>query len=101
MPVVIATPEDINDLLTLINSAYRGEASKQGWTTEAHLLIGDKRTDADSLMHMMQTPGTVFLKYINDGSIIEGSVFLHKKENKLYLGMLSVNPALQAKGIGN
>jgi ribosomal protein S18 acetylase RimI-like enzyme len=100
MPVYIATIDDLPAILLLVNSAYRGESSKQGWTTEANLLLGDKRTDADTLMQMMQTPGTAFLKYINDAGVIEGSVFLHKKENKLYLGMLSVNPALQVKGIG-
>ena len=66
MPVCIATFEDIPALLFLVNSAYRGESSKQGWTTEAHLLKGDKRTDAEALMYMMQTPGTAFLKYINE-----------------------------------
>lgn len=100
MPVVIATPEDIPEMLNIINSAYRGESSKQGWTTEASLLLGDKRTDATTLLHMMETPGTAFLKYVNESGTIEGSVFLHKKEKKLYLGMLAVNPALQAKGTG-
>jgi ribosomal protein S18 acetylase RimI-like enzyme len=100
MPIVQATPDDIPALVALLNSAYRGEDSKQGWTTEANLLEGDLRTDAASLHQLMQTPGAIFLKYTNEQNKTEGCVFLHKKENKLYLGMLSVSPWIQATGIG-
>jgi ribosomal protein S18 acetylase RimI-like enzyme len=100
MPVTQAASEDIPALEKLLNSAYRGEASKKGWTTEADLISGDQRTDAAALHKLMQTPGAVFLKYINEQTRIEGCVFLHKKENKLYVGMLSVSPLIQAKGIG-
>ena len=100
MPITTAIPEDIPALEDLLNSAYRGEDSKKGWTTEADLLEGDLRTDAATLNTFMQTPGAVFLTYTNDQHNIEGCVFLHKKENKLYLGMLSVSPWIQAKGIG-
>jgi len=100
MPVLLATLKDIPALVALINSAYRGEASKKGWTTEANLLKGELRTDATTIEQLMQTREALFLKYINEENEIEGCVYLHKKGNKLYLGMLSVSPALQAKGIG-
>jgi GNAT superfamily N-acetyltransferase len=100
MPIIPATTKDIPALVELLNSAYRGEDSKKGWTTEANLLEGDRRTDAANLHDLMNTPGAVFLKYTNDENRIEGCVFLHKKENRLYLGMLSVAPLIQAKGIG-
>lgn len=100
MPILTATPSDIPALEKLLNSAYRGEESKKGWTTEADLLEGDLRTDATTLQLLMQTSGAIFLIYINEENKIEGCVFLHKKESKLYLGMLSVSPQIQAKGIG-
>ena len=100
MPVLTATPDDIPALVALLNSAYRGDASKKGWTTEADLLKGDLRTDDVTVHKLMETPGAVFLKYINEGNEIIGCVFLHKKERRLYLGMLSVSPLVQAKGIG-
>ncbi|HRE39186.1 MAG TPA: GNAT family N-acetyltransferase [Chitinophagaceae bacterium] len=96
----LAVQIDIPDLVPLINSAYRGEASKKGWTTEANLISGDIRTDKNQMEELMKTPGAVFLVYQNETGTLEGSVFLQKKENKLYLGMLSVLPELQAKGIG-
>jgi GNAT superfamily N-acetyltransferase len=100
MPVLTATLQDIPELVVLINSAYRGDVSKKGWTTEADLLKGEIRTDKVILEQLMQTEGAAFLKFVNEQNEIEGCVFLDKKGNKLYLGMLSVSPVLQAKGTG-
>jgi ribosomal protein S18 acetylase RimI-like enzyme len=100
MPVLTATLQDIPALVALINSAYRGDASKKGWTTEADLLKGEIRTTEETIEQLMKTHGSVFLKFINEKDEIEGCVFLDKKGNRLYLGMLSVSPVLQAKGTG-
>ena len=100
MPIITATINDIPALVTLMNSAFRGEVSKQGWTTEADLLLGDKRTDEATVTKLMQTPGATFLKFVNEKSELAGCVFLQVKGNKLYLGMLTVSPTMQARGIG-
>ena len=100
MSISIASLHDIPSLVSLLNSAYRGTASRKGWTTEADMIAGELRTDEADMKGMMQQPDTVFLKYSNDKDEIEGCVFLQKRNGKLYLGMLSVNPSLQAKGIG-
>ena len=100
MPITIAGEKDISSLVALMDSAYRGENSKQGWTSEADLFIGEKRTDEATVSNLIRKPGAVFLKYVNDNDIMEGCVFLHKKENRLYLGMFSVSPLAQGKGIG-
>ena len=99
MPITTATIEDIPQLVSLINSAYRGEASKQGWTTEADLLEGDLRTDIPTLTSLMNEPGSMVLKYFTGEGIL-GSVYLRKQERGLYLGMLTVSPQKQAAGIG-
>ena len=100
MPVSIATEKDIQELVQLMDNAYRGDGSHQGWTTEADLFIGTKRTDETTLKDLIQKPGAVFLKWLSDDDQIEGTVFLHKKENRLYLGMFAVSPTAQGKGIG-
>jgi hypothetical protein len=76
MPIIQATLKDIPALEALLNSAYRGEGSKKGWTSEARLIEGDLRTDAGTLQKLMHTPGAVFLKYVNEENVIEGCVFL-------------------------
>lgn len=100
MSILIANTNDIPAIVALLDSAYRGEGSKTGWTSEADLFSGNKRTDESRIKESMNIPGAVFLKYINEQDIINGCVFLQKKKNKLYLGMLSVSPNAQAKGIG-
>ena len=87
MPISIAEEKDISSLVSLMDSAYRGEGSKQGWTSEADLFIGNKRTDETTLSKLITKPGSVFLKYTNDDGIIAGCVYLHKKESRLYLVM--------------
>jgi ribosomal protein S18 acetylase RimI-like enzyme len=100
MPISIADEIDIDSLVGLINNAYRGENSKNGWTSEADLFIGNKRTDETTVAHLIKRPGSVFLKYVNEDGILEGCVLLHKKDSRLYLGMFSVSPSVQGKGIG-
>jgi ribosomal protein S18 acetylase RimI-like enzyme len=89
---------DIASLNTLINSAYRGEFSKKGWTTEAHILEGCRTTEAE-LLEIIQDKHNTILKYSENNKII-GCVLLKAKENELYLGMLTVSPELQNSGIG-
>lgn len=93
-----STLQDIPSLTTLINSAYRGETSKKGWTTEAHLLAG-KRTTEEELEQIILDPKNTFLKYTENDKII-GSVLLVEKGDQLYVGMLTVSPELQNSGIG-
>ncbi|MDE3236789.1 MAG: GNAT family N-acetyltransferase [Bacteroidota bacterium] len=93
-----ATPADIYALNNLVNSAYRGDASKKGWTTEADLLEGI-RTDPESLAALLNNTNASILKYTEQDELL-GCVYLEKKLNKMYLGMLSVQPGMQAKGIG-
>ena len=100
MPILIAEEKDITSLVALMDSAYRGENSKQGWTSEADLFIGNKRTDEATVSKLIKKPGAVFLKFLNEEGSLEGCVFLQKKENRLYLGMFSVSPSAQGKGIG-
>ncbi|MEI6946315.1 GNAT family N-acetyltransferase [Paraflavisolibacter sp. H34] len=99
MEIKPATLDDVPQLVQLVNSAYRGETAKQGWTTEADLLDGI-RTDEEALAQLVATPGSVILKSAGAAGELTGCVFLKKQQEQLYLGMLTVQPKLQAKGIG-
>lgn len=99
MPVSKATVNDVAALNLLVNTAYRGDASKRGWTTEAHLLDGN-RIDEITLTEYLTAKGVTILKYTDDTNTIKACVYLQDKGEELYLGMLSVYPELQAGGIG-
>lgn len=94
-----ARVQDIPGLMLLINSAYRGETAKQGWTTEADLIKG-LRTDEEDLQEIFADTHTTFLKYTDEIGQIIGCMRLQQQGDKIYLGMLTVSPTLQGKGIG-
>ncbi|MBM3178255.1 MAG: GNAT family N-acetyltransferase [Bacteroidetes bacterium] len=96
--ILKATIEDAEQIAELVNSGYRGEASRKGWTTEDGIL-GGTRIDAKGVRSEIMKDGTTVLKYVEAGSII-GCVELVHQINKMYLGMLTVKPDLQATGIG-
>jgi len=93
-----AQVSDAAALAQLVNSAYRGDTSRQGWTTEADLLDGT-RTDPAAIAELIQQPDITLLKY-SEGNEVLGCVELKKEGTRLYLGMLTVKPDLQGKGIG-
>ncbi|MBI2731434.1 MAG: GNAT family N-acetyltransferase [Sphingobacteriales bacterium] len=99
MAITKASLADIPELNRLVNAAYRGESSKKGWTTEADLL-GGIRTDDDSLTELLTKKDSVMLKYTNENNELVGCVNLQLHTDKLYLGMLTVNPELQGGGVG-
>ena len=98
--ITIAILSDVPSITALLNSAYRGEPSTKGWTTEAHLIAGNTRTDENNLQQIMQQPGSILIKYTNEQQAIIGCVNLQQHANKIYLGMLSVSPQLQGLGVG-
>jgi predicted N-acetyltransferase YhbS len=93
-----ATDTDIVLLNVFVNSAYRGDSSKKGWTTEADLLDGIRTSELALKQMIRHRSAVVLLAEENDE--IEGCVYLEQKGNVLYLGMLTVKPELQGKGIG-
>jgi len=100
MTITQATLSDAAELTALVNSAYRGESSQQGWTSEAHLLDGI-RIDEPTMTEYLRASDTTILKCTNDEGKIIACVYLQKhKNNRLYLGMLTVLPTLQAGGVG-
>lgn len=93
-----ASLKDIPSLNILVNSAYRGEGSKKGWTTEADLLDGIRTTER-TLTEMLKRPDAVIV-LAEEETDIKACVYLEKQGDALYLGMLTVKPELQGKGIG-
>jgi ribosomal protein S18 acetylase RimI-like enzyme len=86
----------------LVNSAYRGEVSRQGWTTEADYLEG-QRTDPETLRaDLAANPDAVALVFRDEarGPLL-GTVWLEPAgEGAWYLGMLTVRPDIQARQLG-
>jgi ribosomal protein S18 acetylase RimI-like enzyme len=94
-----ATVADIPDLHRLIESAYRGESSRAGWTTEADLL-GGQRTDPDDLADILADPKQALLAAWQGDELVGCVLIANRGEGTGYFGMLSIRPTLQGGGLG-
>lgn len=90
--------EEAAQLAALINSAYRGESSRQGWTTEADLIDG-LRTDIVMIQDLIVMADSMLLLCKQDRELL-GSVHLQFCGDEVQIGMLAVRPSLQGRGIG-
>lgn len=97
--ISFATAADVIAIRNLLNAAYRGESSRQGWTTEAGLITGDTRANDEMVLAAIEQEGSVILIYKKDDALF-GCVNLQQHGNRIYLGMFSVLPQLQGGGIG-
>ena len=97
-----ATLADIPALVALVTSAYRGDVSRQGWTTEADLLDG-QRIDSEVLRHDIERPRSRVILAEFDapaGPLLAACVHVAEEDGAGYLGMFSVQPDHQGGGIG-
>lgn len=87
---------DSEAVTKLVNLAYRPEAGAEGWTHESALVSGD-RIDQDRVTTAVQA-GTVLVGKNEQG--LAGCVQVEVIDYIVHIGMLAVDPSLQASGIG-
>jgi ribosomal protein S18 acetylase RimI-like enzyme len=93
-----ATDDDVPAIVDLVTSAYRGDTSRAGWTTEADILDGN-RIDPDVLRHDIARPRSRVLLAERDGELL-ACAHIANEDGAGYFGMFSVRPALQGGGVG-
>jgi len=94
-----ATREDIPAVVALVESAYRGDVSRKGWTTEADFLEG-QRTDPASVGELVGRAGSRILLGERDGKLLVCAHIEQRGAKVAYFGMFSVSPDLQGAGVG-
>lgn len=92
----VATPADVAAVVALVERAYRGDASRAGWTTEADLLDG-QRTDPEDVARAVATGGLLLAE--RAGALV-GSVLLTPDDDAVLLGMFAIEPSAQGGGLG-
>ncbi|MBM7173245.1 GNAT family N-acetyltransferase [Streptomyces sp. G44] len=93
-----AGPTDVGALVALIESAYRGDASRAGWTSEADILEG-QRTDPQGVAEVIGSPASRLLAVERDGALVACCQLEHRGKHA-YFGMFAVSPAEQGAGLG-
>jgi ribosomal protein S18 acetylase RimI-like enzyme len=94
-----ATADDVDAVVSLVQSAYRGETSRAGWTTEADLLDG-QRTDATAVGEAIELSDREVLLAEADGQLLGCCELQRRTELAAYFGMFAVVPTLQGGGVG-
>lgn len=96
-----ATSDDVELLLPLIQSAYRGEESRAGWTTEADLASG-ARIDAAGLLEKIETPNSVILVVADEqDKLVSCCEVVWREDAQVgYFGLFAVDPKRQGGGVG-
>lgn len=97
-----ATVADLDAIVALVESAYRGDVSKQGWTTEADFLDG-QRTDPGSVAELLARSYSRVLLAERDGQLLcccHVERLQEQGRNIGYFGMFAVDPSLQGGGVG-
>ena len=90
---------DVPAIVDLVESAYRGESSREGWTTEADLLDG-RRTDAEAISAVIGGPGRAMLLAEAGGELVGCCQLEQRPEARAYFGMFAVRPGGQRRGWG-
>ncbi|HTZ28974.1 MAG TPA: GNAT family N-acetyltransferase [Streptosporangiaceae bacterium] len=94
-----AQPADVAAIVALVESAYRGESSRAGWTTEADLLDG-QRTDADAISAVIAGPDGVMLLAEVGGQLAGCCQLERRPRAEAYFGTFAVRPSGQGQGWG-
>jgi len=95
----LAAAADVPAVVALVESAYRGEASKAGWTTEAHLLDG-RRTDAAAVADILAADDRLLLLAEAAGELAGCCQMQRRPPAAAYFGLFAVRPAAQGQGWG-
>lgn len=94
-----AENNDAAAIVSLVESAYRGDASRVGWTTEAELLDG-QRTDLVAVREMIADQNVALLLAERGGQLL-ACCLLRRDSAIASFGLFSVVPALQGSGLGS
>jgi len=89
----------VEPIVALIESAYRGESGLKGWTTETHL-IGGQRTDVEEITALIQRAEIRFFILVDQG-VIRGCCMVEHRQDAAYFGMFAVSPLHQSRGYGS
>jgi GNAT superfamily N-acetyltransferase len=93
-----AAQSNVPAILHLVQSAYRGDASRAGWTTEADYLDG-QRIDAAGILEAIDKPDSYVLLAKRE-NVILACAHIERRHDECYFGMFAVQPGMQGKGMG-
>ena len=102
LTIRLATPSDRDGIVALMQRAYRGDESRQGWTSEADLIDGERITP-EAIDQVLQSPHHRLLIAKNGEGQLIGCAdieYLSETPDTCSFGKFAVEPSLQGGGVG-
>jgi predicted N-acetyltransferase YhbS len=102
LTIRLATPSDRDGIVALMQRAYRGDESRQGWTSEADLIDGERITP-EAIDQVLQSPHHRLLIAKNGEGQLIGCAdieYLTETPDTCSFGKFAVEPSLQGGGVG-
>lgn len=102
LTIRLATSTDRDAIVALMQRAYRGEESKQGWTSEAHLIDGERITP-EAIDQVLENPHHRLLAARNAEGQLIGCADIEQltdTPDTCSFGKFAVEPTLQGGGVG-
>lgn len=93
-----ADTSHVGAIVALVESAYRGDSGRRGWTTESDLLDG-QRTDTQAVLEVLEHPHSKMLLAERDDRLL-ATCHLEQRGKSAYFGMFAVDPGEQGSGLG-
>ncbi len=84
-----AAADDVPRIVALLNAAFAMERA----------FVDHDRTTVDEVERYHQT-GTFFVVDDDDGGALVSCMYLERRADRVYLGMLAVSPGQQGRGLG-
>jgi ribosomal protein S18 acetylase RimI-like enzyme len=99
----VITDDDLPDIVSMMNHAYRGSGGSAGWNSEAAYITGSRTTESLLRADLLAKPNASFLKWVDPISrCLSGCVWLEPVDDYTwYLGSLTTNPNCQSSGVGS
>jgi len=94
-----AVASDAPQLVMLVRSAYRGSVSRQGWTSEADLVGGD-RIDEGQVLDLIERAGSALLVLDDGDGVIACCHLEDRRDGVAWFGTFAVEPKQQGRGVG-
>ena len=94
-----AEQADVHAVVALVETAYRGESGRRGWTTESDLLDG-RRTDAELVAELLGSPDTSLILLATVDGVLRACCHIERHDDSAYFGMFAVDPTWQGGGLG-
>lgn len=94
----LSCQDNLDEIVELVNAAYRGVSGPRRWTTEAHLVQGDRLQKVDLERQVASGEIVLYAGYLDEKPVC--CIALKRDDQVTEFGTFAVDPELHGLGFG-